>query len=69
MEKQKQKSQNLAKLFKELEDIAEWFGRDDLDLDEALKKYQHGLALIKDAQTQLKETENVFRVVAKKRAE
>ena len=56
---------SIQKIFAELEEIASWFQRDDLDLDEALKNYQRGLALIKLAQTQLKKTENEFKIIKK----
>ena len=65
MAKQSSKEFNFKKAFAELEEISSWFQNPDIDLDEALKKYQRGLALIKEAQTHLKETENEFRAVAK----
>ena len=52
-------------IFHELEKISEWFQREDIDLDEAFKKYNQGLALIKEAKAHLKKAENKFRVVAK----
>lgn len=56
---------NFKKAFEELEKISEWFQADDIDLDEALKKYKRGMELVKEAKSQLKETENEFRAVAK----
>ena len=56
-------------IFHELEKISEWFQREDIDLDEAFKKYTHGLALIKEAKARLKEAENKFRVVVRKTKE
>ena len=61
----KQSSKEFKKIFAELEAISTWFQDPDIDIDEALKKYQRGLALIKDAQAHLKVTENEFRAVAK----
>ncbi len=69
MAKQSSKEFNFKKAFAELEEISTWFQNPDIDLDEALKKYQRGLALIKEAQAHLKETENDFRAVAKKTSE
>jgi len=56
---------DFQKAFKELESLSEWFGRDNIDLDEALNKYRRGLALIKETRKHLKETENEFRAAAK----
>ena len=63
MAKQSSKEFNFKKAFVELEEISTWFQNPDIDLDEALKKYQHGLALIKEAQTHLKQTENTFQKI------
>lgn len=65
MAKQSSKKFNFKKAFAELEAISMWFQNPDIDLDEALKKYQRGLALIKATQLHLKQTENEFRAVAK----
>ena len=65
MEKQKQKSPNLHKTFEELEQISEWFSRDDIDIDEALAKYKRGMELVKIARERLKEAENEFEKIEK----
>ncbi|MEK7615868.1 MAG: exodeoxyribonuclease VII small subunit [Patescibacteria group bacterium] len=65
MAKQSSKEFNFKKAFAELEDISSWFQNPDIDLDEALKKYERGLVLIKEAQAHLKETENQFKVIKK----
>lgn len=69
MAKQSSKEFNFKKAFAELEEISSWFQNPDIDLDEALKKYDQGLTLIKQAQAYLKKTENEFRVVAKQAKE
>ena len=61
--------QVLKKLFVELEEISSWFQNPDIDLDEALKKYQCGMKLVKEAQAHLKQTENEFRAVVKQTKE
>ncbi len=61
----KQSLKEFKKIFAELEAISAWFQDPDIDIDEALKKYQRGLAFIKDAKAHLKATENEFRAVAK----
>ena len=63
MAKQSSKEFNFKKAFVELEEISTWFQNPDIDLDEALKNYQPGLALIKEAQTHLKQTENTFQKI------
>ena len=63
MAKQSSKEFNFKKAFAELEEISTWFQNPDIDLDEALKKYQRGLALIKAAQANLKTTENDFKKI------
>ncbi|MBN1585614.1 exodeoxyribonuclease VII small subunit [Candidatus Uhrbacteria bacterium] len=44
--------------FGELEEIVSWFERDDLDLDEALVKFERGLELARACQDRLQEVEN-----------
>ena len=34
---------NFARSFKRIEEINEWFQGEDIDLDEALKKYKEGM--------------------------
>ena len=63
MAKQNSKEFNFKKSFAELEEISTWFQNPDIDLDEALKKYERGLALIKEAQMHLKKTENEFKKI------
>ena len=65
MAKPSSKEFNFKKTFAELEELSAWFQNPDIDLDEALKKYQRGLALIKEAQAHLKETENEFKKTRK----
>lgn len=56
---------NFKKTLEELEKLSEWFQQPDIDLDEALKKYQRGMELVKEAQAHLKKTENEFKRVSK----
>ena len=56
---------NFKKAFTELEGINEWFQKEDIDLDEALKKYKQGVGLIKEAKEYLKKTENEFEDIQK----
>ena len=60
---------NFKEAFKELEEINEWFQQEDTDIDQALKKYKRGLALIKECQERLRETENEFIKIKKEFSE
>ena len=52
------KSFSLSKAFEDLEQITSWFQGEEFDLEEALKKYQKGMELVKHCEAQLKEVEN-----------
>ena len=64
MAKSKQ-NESLKNIFEELEKLSDWFGRDDIDIDEALEKYKRGMELVKAARTHLKTAENEFKKVEK----
>ena len=49
---------DFAKLFKELEEISEWFEHEEIDLEEGLKKFERGLELAKVLKDHLKKVEN-----------
>lgn len=49
---------NFAQLFKELEEITAWFEREEVDLEEGLKKFERGLELAKVLKDHLKKVEN-----------
>ncbi len=44
--------------YKELEQIIQWFERDDVDLEEGLRKFERGLDLAKRCKARLKDVEN-----------
>ena len=56
---------NLKEIFKKLEEIAQWFNNENIDLDEALKKHEEGAKLIELAKKQLKEAENRLKKTTK----
>lgn len=60
---------NFTKAYKEIEEINEWFQREDIDLDEALEKYEKGMELIQKCKERLKESENKFEEIKKKYGE
>ena len=49
---------NLSKAFQELEEINAWFQEEEIDLEEALKKYQRGIELIQECKKRIGEVEN-----------
>lgn len=44
--------------YKELEGIIDWFEKEEVDLEEGLKKFERGLELAKKCKERLKEVEN-----------
>lgn len=51
---------NFSEALGEIEEINNWFQNEDIDLDEGLEKFRHGLELIKKCKTRLKQVENEF---------
>lgn len=49
---------NFGQLFKELEEITAWFEREEVDLEEGLKKFERGLELAKLLKGHLNRVEN-----------
>ncbi|MDP3770723.1 MAG: exodeoxyribonuclease VII small subunit [bacterium] len=49
--------QPFTKSFQELEDIAAWFERNDVDLEEGLKKFERGMQLASDLRERLNAAE------------
>ncbi|MBI2573781.1 MAG: exodeoxyribonuclease VII small subunit [Candidatus Wildermuthbacteria bacterium] len=60
---------NFTKAYEEIEHINEWFQKEDIDLDEALKKYKRGMELVTQCKARLKDAENKFEEVKKEFAE
>jgi exodeoxyribonuclease VII small subunit len=55
-----------AELKAELDEVLETLQRDDIDVDDAVKAYEQGMALIKELEAQLKTAENkIAKVKAK----
>lgn len=50
----------------QLEDLLSWFDKPDVDLDQALVKYEQALAIITRLETRLKETKNRIQVINQK---
>ncbi len=57
---------NFGEAYEELEWIIAWFEKEEVDLEEGLKKFERGLALAKQCKDRLKEVENkVVQIKAK----
>jgi len=57
---------NMQSSIKKLEDIVEWFeARENVDVEEGLKKVKEGSTLIKDLKIRLKKAENEFEDIKK----
>lgn len=55
------KKNNIETQLRELEEIAEWFEKEeDFDLEEGLRKVKEGAELVKKLKTRIKEVENEF---------
>jgi len=57
---------NFTKAYQEIEEINEWFQNEEIDLDEALQKYEKCMDLINKCKERLREAENKFEEIKKK---
>jgi hypothetical protein len=65
----KQKPGNLSQNLSKLRAIAEWFEtREEIDVEEGLKKVKEAAAIIKESKERLKDIENEFEEVKKSMA-
>ena len=60
------KSLDFAKAFAELEEVTAWFEREDVDVEEGLKKFERGLSLAQECKTFLEEVEMKVKAIKKK---
>ncbi len=49
---------NFGESFSELERITDWFEKEDIELEEGLKKFERGLELAQKLKARLEEVEN-----------
>jgi len=54
----KQTKTSYAKLRLQLDELLSWFEQDDLDVDEAIQKYEQALKLTQELETYLQQAEN-----------
>ncbi len=59
---------NFTKAYEEVEEINDWFQKEETDLDEALQKYERGMDLVQKCKDRLKKAENKFEEIKKKYA-
>ena len=52
--------------YQKIEEINGWFQEENIDLNEALEKYQKGMELINKCKEELKKAENQFEDIKKK---
>jgi exodeoxyribonuclease VII small subunit len=57
---------DLNKLLAKLDELLVWFDKSDIDLDEALKKFDEGVKLTEGIKAQLTEAENKIAVLKKR---
>jgi exodeoxyribonuclease VII small subunit len=57
---------NFTKAYQEIEAINEWFQSEEVDLDEALQRYERGMDLIQKCRERLEKAENKFEEIKKK---
>lgn len=57
---------NFTQAYKDIEEINNWFQQEEVDLDEALKKYEKGMELIEKCRKRLKQAENRFEEIKEK---
>ncbi len=58
-----EKSKSLRQLLDEFETIVEWFDRDDLDIDQAISKFEEGSNLAETIKQQLATAKNKIEIV------
>jgi exodeoxyribonuclease VII small subunit len=59
----KKDDKTLQEQLNELEQLISWFEQEDIDLEEAIKKFEEGSKLAADIKDRLKEVENKITVL------
>ncbi len=49
---------NFAKSYQELQKIVEWFGKEEINLEDGIKKFEAGSKIVKDLKGYLDKMEN-----------
>lgn len=56
---------NFSKSYADLQKIVEWFEKDEVDLEEGIKKFEDGLAIVKELKEYLGKMENKIKDLKK----
>jgi exodeoxyribonuclease VII small subunit len=56
---------NFAKSYAELQELVVWFEREDVDLEEAIVKFEEGSKLVKELKAQIGTMENKIKELSK----
>jgi exodeoxyribonuclease VII small subunit len=56
---------NFAKSYGDLQKITEWFEKEEVDLEEGIKKFEEGAKLVKELQEYLSKMENKIKELKK----
>ncbi|KKQ40933.1 MAG: hypothetical protein US58_C0009G0003 [Candidatus Magasanikbacteria bacterium GW2011_GWA2_37_8] len=56
---------NFTKSYAELQKVVEWFEKDDVDLEEGIKKFEEGAALVRELKDYLGKMENKIKELKK----
>ena len=56
---------NFAKSYQELEKIVKWFEKEEIDLEDGIKKFEEGSEIVKDLKGYLDKMENKIKELKK----
>jgi exodeoxyribonuclease VII small subunit len=56
---------NFSKSYADLQKIVEWFEKDEVDLEEGIKKFEDGLVIVKELKEYLNKMENKIKDLKK----
>jgi len=54
-----------SKSYNELQKIVEWFEKEDIDLEEGIRKFEEGMKLVKEMKEYLSKMENKIKEIKK----
>lgn len=60
---------DFTKAYEEIEEINKWFQKEEIDLEEALEKYEKGMELIEKCKGRLEKSKNKFEEIKEKYSE
>lgn len=60
---------DFSEAYQEIKEINKWFEKEEIDLEEALEKYERGMKLIKKCKDRLEKSENKFKEIREEYSE